>query len=753
MVERSLGYRVLLVVRASALALTFFVLPLTAQLAEPERVFGANGPQDQRGRAIVSGEFRGDGIGDFAIGIPGSRDVGRVSVHRLGEGTGFFLTLGSNGIAGEAEEGSQFGWSLASGDFDGDGFDDLAAGAPKKDGRSSTDAGIVAVFYGPLPKSPVERSEIWSQERLGELAEDNDNFGWSLAVGDFNRDGFDDLAVGAPFETTGSGRAGSPLIPGAGEVNVIYGSSNGLTNVGDQVWNQESDGILGSGENNDQFGRALTAGDFNGDGYDDLAVGVPSEDVGSGRAGAIPPAENAGEVRVLYGSSSGLRGTGSQLWRQGSDGVTGAAETRDNFGWSLAAGDFDRDGIDDLAIGVPGQDIGPSTEMGVVNVLYGTATGLSGDRDQVWLLAFLGSGVQATSGDRFGTGLAVGDFQNDVFDDLAVGAPGLQGGRVGVIYGAVGGLTIAGSQVLTLPENDPGAQFGLALGAMNRYQGGVNDDLLIGAPLADGTRGAVFRSEGSPHMATVNAASFAADRPVAPASIVSLFGAALAPDTALASETPLPTELLGTSVEIKDSKGDKRPAGLFFVSPGQVNYLIPPKTALGAALATVTRDNGLAVSHRILVNRISPALFTANAQGTGVAVGLAIRVKPGGEQSIEFLSDPATGKPVPINMQDFPRDEVFLALFGTGIRGSGETFSARITRPEFPTEGEVKLNLNVLAAVPQGEFVGLDQINLGPLPRRLGGEGGGLPVTFFVRLFGGDLLDFKATNFVEVQIR
>ena len=348
----------------------------------------------------------------------------------------------------------------------------------------------------------------------------------------------------------------------------------------------------------------------------------------------------------------------------------------------------------------------------------------------------------------------MGDFQNDVFDDLAVGAPGLQGGRVGVIYGAARGLTITSSQVLTLPENDPGAQFGLALGAVSRYLGGVNDDLFVGAPLADGTRGAVYRSEGSPHMATVNAASFAANRPVAPASIVSLFGEALAPDTAPASETPLPTELLGTSVEIKDSKGDKRPAALFFVSPKQLNYLIPPKTALGAALATVTRDNGPAVSHRILVNRISPALFTANAQGTGVAVGLAIRVKPGGEQSIEFLSDPATGKPVPINMQDFPQDEIFLALFGTGIRGFSETVSGSIKRTKFPTEGEVDLDLNVLAAVPQGEFVGLDQINLGPLPRQLAGEGGGLPVTFLIQLHVPEgLFNSLSTNIVEVQIR
>jgi hypothetical protein len=110
--------------------------------------------------------------------------------------------------------------------------------------------------------------------------------------------------------------------------------------------------------------------DFNNDGFADLAVGVPAEDVG----GII----DAGAVNVLYGSAAGLTGAGSQLFTQDTPGVASSAETGDQFGFALAAGDFNHDGAADLAIGMIFESVGSNAEAGGVNVLYGSAAGLTG---------------------------------------------------------------------------------------------------------------------------------------------------------------------------------------------------------------------------------------------------------------------------------------------------------------------------------------------------------------------------------------
>src|SRR4029453_7631473 len=153
---------------------------------------------------------------------------------------------------------------------------------------------------------------------------------------DFNGDGFADLAVGVPFEDVVA------INDGAGAVNVLYGSSTGLTASGDQFWTQDATGTDTS-EAGDNFGGFVATGDFDGDGFTDLAIGVPFENVGA--------IVNAGAVNVLYGSNVGLTDEGAQFWTQDSSGVLDAAEDFDNFGTSLAAGDFNGDGRSDLAIG------------------------------------------------------------------------------------------------------------------------------------------------------------------------------------------------------------------------------------------------------------------------------------------------------------------------------------------------------------------------------------------------------------------
>src|SRR4029450_12511583 len=112
--------------------------------------------------------------------------------------------------------------------------------------------------------------------------------------------------------------------------------------------------------------------DFDGDGFADLAVGAPIETVGS--------LSGAGAVNVLYGSAAGLTGTGSDVFTQNTSGVINSAETQDQFGGALAAGDFNHDGFADLAVSVAGEDVGGIVDAGAVNVLYGSARGLTGGR-------------------------------------------------------------------------------------------------------------------------------------------------------------------------------------------------------------------------------------------------------------------------------------------------------------------------------------------------------------------------------------
>ena len=263
-------------------------------------------------------------------------------------------------------------------------------------------------------------------------------------VADFNGDGFGDLAVGVP----GKDVKGHP---GAGAVNVIYGSANGLTATGNQYWTEASSGLPTKPAIGDQFGFALATGDLNGDGYADLAIGVPMK---------ASPVENAGEVVVLYGSKNGLTTTGSLAWTQNSPGISGFEQWGDEFGRSLSIADFNGDGFADLAVGVPMDSLSGKAHTGAVNVIYGSAGGLTAAGNQLWSEDGNGMQGQAHPGDLFGFSLAAGDFNRDGYKDLAVGTPG-QGppqsaGAVSVIYGTKDGLSATGNQLWT--ENSPGVR-------------------------------------------------------------------------------------------------------------------------------------------------------------------------------------------------------------------------------------------------------------------------------------------------------
>src|SRR5262245_60465977 len=209
-------------------------------------------------------------------------------------------------------------------------------------------------------------------------------------AGDFNHDGFDDLAIGVPGETVGNTRGGA--------VAVIYGSSSGLnaTAPPDQIFSQDTPGMPGTVEIGDDFGLSLTTGDFDGDGFDDLAIGVPDEDIGN--------TVDAGVVMVIFGGPNGLSTTPRTA--QSFNAVAPLASAQ--FGRSLACDDFDHDGFDDLAIGVPGEKVGTSLKAGSVNVLFGSPQGLTVNRRQILTQNTPGVADSAETNDFFGFALAAG---------------------------------------------------------------------------------------------------------------------------------------------------------------------------------------------------------------------------------------------------------------------------------------------------------------------------------------------------------
>jgi hypothetical protein len=335
-----------------------------------------------------------------------------------------------------AEAGDRFGEVVARGDFDGDGYQDLAVGVPWEGlGGQAPYAGAVEVIYGAANGLDPANRQFWSQDSAAveETAESIDFFGSALAAGDFNKDGFDDLAIGVPLEDVGG-------VMDAGAVNVLYGSVLGLsaTSIADQLWHQDVAAVQDSAETGDEFGWSVGTGDFNGDGFADLAVGVVGESVGG-----VPV---AGAVHAIYGSSAGLSATAvpDQFWHQNTSGVDDVAEADDLFGWSLATGDFNGDGRDDLPIGVGGEDVGSVVDVGAVNVIHGSPTGLNATAvpDQFWHQNAAGVEDVAEAGDAFGT-LTAADFNGDGRDDLAIGARGenADAGVLHVIYGSATGLS------------------------------------------------------------------------------------------------------------------------------------------------------------------------------------------------------------------------------------------------------------------------------------------------------------------------
>jgi hypothetical protein len=399
----------------------------------------------------VLGDFDGDGQRDIAIGAPGGGRVKVVYTHARRHGSHNVFITGHASHAGP----TGFGASLAIGDFNGDGFTDLAVGAP--DYRPTHQHG--GFENNPEPQGAVfvylgSASGLHQQPLTLVGPYDGDEpyfFGSAIATGDVDNDGKTDLAATIPLE--------DPV------VRVFYGSSAGLQPAGATNIDDLSDG------------DTVAFGDLNGDGHADLVIGSTFDETsGDG---------DDGSLTVHYGTAQGTD-TDPHLILGSQVGVTG------QLGAALDCADVNHDGFDDLVVGAPSDhQNGANRNPGSIVVLFGSRHGVhAGDSVRI-------QAKQVYSGtkrfDAFGAAVAAADVTGDGRADVVVGAPGrnvdgvVNAGAVYFLAGTSHGLSTAHAQQVDLrsPGVPGGAhrngEFGAAL-YLAQLAGDSHRDLLAGAP-------------------------------------------------------------------------------------------------------------------------------------------------------------------------------------------------------------------------------------------------------------------------------
>lgn len=437
-------------------------------------------------RSLGAGDFDRDGRADLVVGAPldASRAPGGGWVGVSHGGTAFPGRLYTE--AGTERDG-QWGAAFAAGDFNADGIDDLAVGHPLRD-FNGLDSGIVWLWDGATGGIGRVRRPIGPPLVGGE------QLGAAMAVGDFDADGVDDLFVGAPGRQLQGQNA-------AGQLHVMPGLAGaGPTANGALVVDRTMEDVPGNPTAREMLGAVVAAGDFDGDGHADAAIGLPEADT--------PDVRNAGTVLVVHGGpddpmTGALAAGGVAELSRADPGIPGEAERDGGFGAALAVADFDADGFDDLAVGAPDAAVGGRKGAGDVVVLYGGSAGLGAGRAIAIDQDMPHVPGEAAARGGFGGVLAAGDVDGDGRPDLAAGAPHAAGARqtdvgaVTVILADADGLQprVALGLAPDLPPLGVAPALRLAFGqalAVADLNGDAVPDLGIGVPgmAAGGAAGA-----------------------------------------------------------------------------------------------------------------------------------------------------------------------------------------------------------------------------------------------------------------------
>lgn len=340
-------------------------------LGEGPSYLGEDTDPPRRWESDAFGVSRVTGVDKF-LGAP-------LVQHAVGMG-------GAGPVANKSGQQLELWTALAPGDLDGDGFAEALVGAGERT-QTLPISGGVFLYRGGASGPVATPVRVFSGEQR------NEQFGAAMALGDFDGDGVRDLAIGGPRYRVGTN------VPGR---VVVFSGEVGGFGVG-PAWS-------GFGlRNGDLFGHALAACDFDGDGYDDLAVGAyDSED------SVAPVVTNQGGVVLYRGGPAGLGAVAGQtLWGRvpSESGWVGEVDMR--FGRVLAAGDLDGDGACELAVGSPTA----GADNGAVWVFAGDVTGAGlvlPTPSVVW---------RGTRAGRFGWAMAVGDLNGDTTADLVIGQP------------------------------------------------------------------------------------------------------------------------------------------------------------------------------------------------------------------------------------------------------------------------------------------------------------------------------------------